>query len=101
MPTLEEIKDYLGIDYADDMTDRRLTNLIDVSKSIIEGAVGVNYPADNPKIKELALILIADLYDLGDNGAKLTNNIERYKNTLCTQLRLEMRDNDVSQTDNN
>lgn len=91
MPTLQDVKDYLGIDYTDAATDRRLTQIISVANKYLEGSLGVGYPADDPRVKELALIVIADLYDNHTLNEKVSGNIRRLVEDFSLQIRLDMR----------
>lgn len=91
--SVDEVKDYLGIDYADDMVTRNITRAIKTADAYLKGSIGENYPVDNPKAKELALIIVSDLYDnrgLTTSGS-VTNNTRRLVDDLSLQLRLELR----------
>jgi len=91
MPTLQDVKDYLGIDYTDAATDRRLTKTISVAGKFLEGSLGVGYPLDDPRVHELALIVIADLYDNHTMTEKVSGNIRRLVADFSQQVRLDMR----------
>ena len=41
MPTTQEVMDYLGIDYADEMVTRNIERTITVADAYLKGAVGV------------------------------------------------------------
>lgn len=91
--SIDEVKDYLGIDYADEMVTRNITRAIKTADAYLKGSIGENYPVDNPKAKELALIIVSDLYDnrgLTTSGS-VTNNTRRLVDDLSLQLRLELR----------
>ena len=91
MPTLQDVKDYLGIDYTDAATDRRLTRAITVAAKFLEGSLGVGYPLDDPRVHELALIVIADIYDNHSMTEKVSGNIRRLVSDFSQQVRLDMR----------
>lgn len=91
MPTNEEVLSYLGIDYADDMVTRNVERAIKTADAYLKGAVGENYPTDDPRAKELALIFIADLYDNRGMIEKVSGNVRRLVDDFMLQLRLEMR----------
>ena len=91
MPTLDEVKDYLGIDYADAMVERNLTRCISTADAYIRGSVGTDYPVDDPRVKELALIFISDLYDNRGMIEKVAGNVRRLVDDMSLQLRLELR----------
>ena len=94
MPTTQEVMDYLGIDYADDMITRNIERSITVADAYLKGAVGKNYPIDDPRAKELALIFISDLYDNRGMIEKVNGNIRRLVDDFTLQLRLELRGNE-------
>lgn len=90
---VDEVLDYLGIDYADAMVIRNIERVIKTADAYLKGSIGDNYPIDNPKAKELALIIVSDLYDnrgLTTSGS-VTNNTRRLVDDLSLQLRLELR----------
>ena len=94
MPTTQEVMDYLGIDYADNMITRNIERSITVADAYLKGAVGKNYPIDDPRGKELALIFISDLYDNRGMIEKVNGNIRRLVDDFMLQLRLELRGNE-------
>lgn len=89
--TVEEVKSYLGIDYADDMVTTNIERLINTSDSYLKGSIGENYPKDDPRAKELALIIISDLYDNRGIQSNLSGNVRRLVDDFSLQLRLELR----------
>ena len=40
--TVEEVKDYLGIDYVDEMTERNINRSINTADSYLKGSIGDN-----------------------------------------------------------
>lgn len=91
MPSIQEVKDYLGIDYEDQMTNRLLTNKIAVADAFLTGSLGADYPAEDARVKEIALMVIADLYDNRELTDKVSGNIRRLVNDFSQQIRMEMR----------
>ena len=91
MPTNEEVLSYLGIDYADEMVTRNVERAIKTADAYLKGAVGENYPTEDPRAKELALIFIADLYDNRGMIEKVSGNVRRLVDDFMLQLRLELR----------
>ena len=91
--SVDEVLAYLGIDYADNMVNKNIERLIRSADAYLKGAVGDNYPVDNPKAKEIALIVISDLYDnRGVHPATgANNNLRRLLEDLIFQLKLELR----------
>ena len=93
MPTIDEIKDYLGIDYDDEVTTRNLNRLIKVADSYLKGSIGDDYPSDDERAKQLALFIIEDLYDRGSYSVKENSTLEKMKNDFIMQLQCEGRSN--------
>lgn len=91
MPTVNEVLDYLGIDYADEMITRNVERSISTADAYLKGAIGTDYPTDDPRAKELALIFIADLYDNRGTIEKVSGNVRRLVDDFMLQLRLELR----------
>ena len=92
MVNAKDVKNYLGIDYADVMVDKNIKRLIKTADSYLKGAIGEDYPKEDPRAIELALIVIADLYDNRDMSAKVSNNVRSIVNDFSMQLRLESRE---------
>lgn len=90
MPTTEEVKAYLGIDYNDDVSDRNISRYINVAKSYLEGAIG-DLPTGDERVKQLALFIIEDLYDRGSYNVKENSALEKMRNDFIMQLQCEGR----------
>lgn len=91
MLTVDEVLNYLGIDYADDMVTKNIERLINTADAYLKGSIGVNYPLEDPRSKELALIIISDLYDNRGLHSTISGNVRRLVEDLSLQLRLELR----------
>lgn len=91
MPTQSEVLMYLGIDYADDAIKANVDRSILVADAYLKGAIGKDYPKDDPRAKELALIFISDLYDNRGMIEKVSGNVRRLVDDMTLQLRLELR----------
>lgn len=89
--TIEEVKAYLGIDYADDMVNANIERAINTTNAYLKGSIGNDYPTDDPRAKELALIIISDLYDNRGLQSTISGNTRRLVDDLSLQLRLELR----------
>lgn len=87
--TTTEVFEALGIDYADDIITRNVERMIKSADAYLKGSIGKNYPVSDPRAKELALVIIADLYD-NRNLTTPTNNTRRLIEDFSLQLRLEM-----------
>ena len=85
------VKNYLGIDITDDMIDANISRLIPVADAYLRGAIGENYPVDDPKAVELGLVIIADLYENRfTTSDKVSNQTRRIIEDFGLQLRLEL-----------
>ena len=93
MPTYEEVKDYLGIDYDDDKSKRNIERSIKVAKKYLDSAID-NFDdlRRDERVKELALFVIEDLYDRKATSVKESSSLMKLKNSLLTQLQCEGRD---------
>lgn len=93
MPTLEEVKDYLGIDYDDDKSKRNIERSIKVAKKYLDSAID-NFDdlRRDERVKQLALFIIEDLYDRKATSIKENSSIVKLKNSILTQLQCEGRD---------
>lgn len=89
--TVVEVRAYLGIDYADDMVNTNIERLIKTADAYLKGSIGENYPIDDPRAKELALIIISDLYDNRGINSTMSGNTRRLVDDFSLQLRLELR----------
>lgn len=91
MPTIEEVKDYLGIDFDDSVTNRKLTKFIIVADSYLKGSISV-LPEGDERVNQLALFIIEDLYDRNSYSVKESAALERMKNDFIMQLQCEGRE---------
>ena len=89
--SVEEVLAYLGIDYADDMVNRNIERVIKTAGATLKGSIGENYPVDDPRAKELALIICSDLYDNRGLKSTISGNTRKLVNDFELQLRLELR----------
>ncbi len=95
MPTLEEILEYLGIDYADDAVSRNAQRALDAAVDIVKGAVGddvYDILTDSEKLKEFTILHTADLYDERNTTTlKATAVNRRIVAVMELQLKMEYR----------
>lgn len=93
----QDVYNYLGIDYADNMVTANVNRVISTADAYLKGAVGADYPVDDPRAKELALIFIADLYDNRGSLEKSSTTVRKFVTDSLLQLRLELRraNNDI------
>lgn len=89
--SVDEVLAYLGIDYSDDMVNKNIERIIKTADAYLKGSIGDKYPVDDPRSKELALIIISDLYDNRGLQSTISGNTRKLVDDLSLQLRLELR----------
>lgn len=89
--SVEEVLAYLGIDYSDDMVTANIERSIKTADAYLKGSIGEAYPVEDPRAKELALIIISDLYDNRGMESTISGNTRKLVDDLSLQLRLELR----------
>ena len=85
--TASNVKEELGID-------------IKVADAYLKGAISENYPPDDERAIELALLIIEDLYDRNSTTVKENSTIEKLKADFILQLKVEGMD-DLKSKDTN
>lgn len=98
--TLEEVCDYMGYLVEEveaeesKIVKRNILRLIEFSDVYLQGAIGKNYPKEDERAKQIALLVISDLYDYRDLDSKnISNTVKKIVNDLEMQLKAEMRKN--------
>lgn len=94
MLTQQKALSYLGIDYADDLIRDNVDRCIAAAKAVLLGAIGsdvLDHFADDPRILELELIYMEDLYSQRGIGAKVSGATRRLVACMELQLRIELR----------
>lgn len=94
MPTIEEILQYLGIDYADEAVLANVRSALEDAVSYMQGAIGANVlellPED-PRVRRLLKIYTKELYDeRGATSAKAGNAKREMVHSMEWQLRLAL-----------
>ena len=89
--TVQEVLDELGYDIADEMVTRNITRAINTADAYLKGSIGKNYPVEDPRAKELALMIITDIYDNKGLKDTISGNTRKLVDDLSLQLRLELR----------
>ena len=96
--TLEEVCDYMGYLVEEveaeesKIVKRNILRLIKFSDLYLQGAIGKNYPKEDERAKQIALLVISDLYDYRDLDSKnIANTTRKILNDLEWQLKMEMR----------
>lgn len=94
MPTLEDALLYLGIDYADDVITANVTRALRTAVATLHGSVGEDVEIlmpDDPRITELVLLYVDDLYSNRGLSNKAIGSYRRLISDMEWQLRLELR----------
>lgn len=102
MITIDDLKNYLGIDYVDNMITSNLERSLKVADAFLKGSVGEDYPKDDARAEELILVVASELYE--NRGMMLSgsvsNTTRKMVDDLSLQLRLELaRANEESESD--
>ena len=61
------------------------------AQSYMTGALGEDYPEDDPRVIAAQKLVVADLYDNRDLPDKTTSATRRVLDSMLTQVRMEMR----------
>lgn len=101
--TLQDVCDDMGFLVEevekDVIVKRNIERLIKFSDLYLKGTIGNNYPKEDERAKQIALLVISDLYDYRDLDSKnIANTTRKLLNDLEWQLKTEMRKNGNEQT---
>ena len=94
MPTFEEALQYLAIDYADEVITANVRRALAAARKTVHGSVGDDVEtllAGDPRVKELILLYLDDLYSIRGLTNKAIGSTRRLVTDLEWQLRLELR----------
>ena len=89
--SVDDVLEYLGIDYADGMIKKNIERAIKTADAYLKGSIGTDYPIDDPRAKELALIIVEDLYDNRGLTTSISGNTRKLVDDMSLQLKLELR----------
>lgn len=92
MITLDEAKAYLRVDLADENDEKMLKLAIGAANRWMISAIGIGYDEEDPKAKQLELMVMGDLYDNRTTSEISEKNVRKLFNDISLQLRLELRD---------
>lgn len=93
MPNIEDVLAHLGIDYADDVVTRNVQRAMNTAWQVMLGSIGEDvekYLPDDPRVTELIMIYVDDLYSERGVSAKVSGATRQMVNTMEWQLRLEL-----------
>ena len=92
--TEEEALQHLGIDYADAVVSSIVGSKLQTAIKAMHGAIGKDvetYLPHDPRVKELVLIYLEDLYSQRGLSAKVSGATRRLVADMELQLRAELR----------
>ena len=93
MPNIEDVLAHLGIDYADDVVTKNVQRAMNTAWQVMLGSIGEDvekYLPDDPRVTELIMIYVDDLYSERGVSAKVSGATRQMVNTMEWQLRLEL-----------
>ena len=94
MVTVDDAMLYLGIDYPDEVITANVTRALATAEKTVRGCVGDDvetYLPDDPRVCELTLIYLEDLYSQRGVAAKVSGATRRLVADMELQLRMELR----------
>jgi hypothetical protein len=104
--SMQEVCDYMGFVVSEVEEDliikRNILRLISFSDSYLKGAIGKDYPTDDERAKQIALLVISDLYEYRNLDSKnISNTVRKIINDIELQLKLELRNRRVEEINGN
>lgn len=94
---VQTVAEYLGIDLdeVDTVVQNNLSRQISAADFYLCGAIGKSYDSEDPRVKELGIMIAAELYSSrGVMSAKQDAAFRRIASDFLLQLRLEGRGDD-------
>lgn len=94
MVGMNEAKQYLGIDYDDEMVEANVSRALQSATRRMHGAIGSDvetYLPGDPRLDELVLIYTRESYDGSNLTEKERSALKQLRADLEPQLRLELR----------
>lgn len=85
-----DLLDYIGLDYTDNMIDNNIARAINTADGFLRESVADDYPVDHPLTKELALIYASNAYE-NRGEISLSNNERKLSSDIAMKLRLYIR----------
>nr|WP_061580151.1 head-tail connector protein [Parageobacillus caldoxylosilyticus] len=82
--TLEEVKNWLRVDFSDD--DTLITTLINAAEEYLKNATGITFDATNYLAKIFCMTLIADWYENRELIGKASDQVRPILQSILAQL---------------
>lgn len=89
--TVQEVCDFIPLDEPDESVKRNVERLIKVADRYLKGRIGENYPKDDERAQQSALLTIKELYLNSSSTDTMSNNVKKLVDDFCLQLQQEMR----------
>lgn len=89
--SVQEVYDFIPIDEPDESVKRNVERLIRVADKYLQGRIGENYPKDDERAQQSALLTIKELYLNSSSTDTMSNNVKKLVDDFCLQLQQEMR----------
>lgn len=94
---VQAVAEYLGIDLneVDTIVQNNLSRQISAADSFLKGAIGKDYDGDDPRAKELGIMIAAELYNTrGVMNTRQEAAFRRIASDFILQMQLEGRGDD-------
>lgn len=90
----QAVRDYLGIEEENDaVINRNIERQCAAADRYLQSAIHKNYDRDDPRAKELAVMVVAELYDnRGIISSRADAAFRRIAREFMQQMRLEMQE---------
>jgi len=89
--TVQEVCDFIPLDEPDESVKRNVERLIKVADKYLQGGIGENYPKDDERAQQSALLIIKELYINSSPTDTISNNVKKLVDDFCLQIKQEMR----------
>ena len=88
---VEDVLDYMGIDYADEKVLKNIGNAIKTADAYLKGSIAEDYPVEDPRVIELAKLIVSDLYENRGLKDTVSGNTRKLVDSISWQIKLELR----------
>lgn len=89
--SIQDVYDFIPIDEPDESIRRNVKRLIGTADVYLKGAIAENYPKDDYRAQQSALLIIKELYLNNSTTDSMNNNVKKLVDDFCLQLKQEMR----------
>ncbi len=89
--SIQDVCDFIPIDEPDEAIERNINRLIGTADLYLKGAISENYPINDSRAQQSALLIIKELYLNNSTTDSMTNNVKKLVDDFCLQLKQELR----------